>query len=157
MKPSGELNMKLTWSDVDWFCLNLSSQIKLSGFQPDMILGVARGGLIPAAMLASFLKVKDVISISIRSYTKERQRKTQPEYLHSLPEKLIKGKKILIVDDIVDSGNTFKSLNKLITPDKALAIYLSLLTKDAAKFKPHYTSFLITKSDLWITFPWEVD
>jgi len=149
--------MKLTWADVDWICLNLASQIKDSKFKPDMILGVARGGLIPATILATLLDIKDVISISIRSYTKNRKRKNAPEYLHSLPKKLILGKQILVVDDIVDSGNTLKSLDELISPDLALAMYATLFAKSKAKFRPHFIGYEITKSNEWTIWPWETD
>lgn len=148
--------MKLDWNDTEQLSRNIASQVKASGFKPDMILGVARGGLIPAVIIASILGTKDVISISIRSYTKDRKRKSKPEYLHSLPEKLIKGQQILIVDDIVDSGNTFKSLEKQLTPD-SLAMFSAMLVKDTADFDVHFKGHVITKPDIWTEFPWEAN
>lgn len=122
-------------------------------FQPDTLIAVARGGMTLAHALAMTLDIRNLQSIRIESYDGEHQRDTltiRGECDLSL------SKKVLIIDDIVDSGQTLDALLKYLRirhPDiefKSAAIY----TKPSASIQPEYSLHEATD---WIDFFWERD
>lgn len=91
----------------DDFCAgisHISNQVKESGFQPDYIVGVVRGGAIPASYLSHKLKLP-VVMVSWNT-----RDELGNDHNCWIPEDLHEGKKVLIVDDIVDGGETIKEL-----------------------------------------------
>ncbi len=120
-------NKFVSWDSVETFVDILCDQITQSGKQVEYIFGMPRGGLIPAVILSHRLGIP---------MTQELTRQNT-----------------LVIDDICDSGETFKELF-LKNPD---AIFACL------HFKPHTSAFNpnfaanIFPSDNWIVYPWEQD
>jgi xanthine phosphoribosyltransferase len=124
-----------------------------ASFHPDTLVAVARGGMTLAHALSMALDVRNLQSIRIESYDGDHQRDTltiQGECDLSL------SKKVLIIDDIVDSGQTLDALLQYLRiryPDiefKSAAIY----TKHSASIQPEYSLHEATD---WIDFFWERD
>ncbi len=130
---------------------NLATQCR--HFEPDAIVAVARGGLIAAQLLAYALDVRNLQSIRIESYDGQEQRDTLKLY-DTLD--LSNASRILIVDDIVDSGRTLQQLLKHLYKHyenhtfKTVALYF----KPAARVQPDFTCKEATE---WIEFYWEKD
>lgn len=121
-------------------------------FKADAILAIARGGLIPAQLLAYQLNIRQLQSVQIQSYDKDIQRDTL-----SLSDTtdLTHAKRVLIVDDIIDSGNTLHAL-LLHVKDKYPHIEFktaSLFFKPTASIQADFTCKEATE---WINFFWEV-
>ena len=122
-------------------------------FDPEAIVAVARGGLIAAQLLSYTLDVRNIQSIRIESYDQTRQRETITLY-DTLD--LSGCKRVLIVDDIIDSGKTLEYLINHLKhryPDlifKSAAIYY----KNSACIQPDFTCKEATG---WISFFWECE
>lgn len=124
---------------------------KLNILKPDAILAIARGGLTLAHHLAEIFDIREVFTINAVSYEKTQKKETID--IFNIPN-LHSYKNILIVDDISDSGETFKKVLKILKEKyknlnfKTLAIFY----KPSSKFKP---DFYFQKTTEWIRFFWE--
>jgi hypoxanthine phosphoribosyltransferase len=118
----------------------------------DFIVGVGRGGLIPATMLAYKLK-KKVISFGINTYNDMIQ--TDKYVIYQPIPVPTKQLKILVVDDICDTGNTFNIIRDIYNKENHLDIeFASLFVKDS---KSHLVDYygLSVSDGIWLDFPWE--
>jgi len=122
-------------------------------FQPDTILAVARGGMTLAHGLCMHLDVRNLQSIRCESYDKDTQRETVTTFGKS---DFSLSTKILIVDDIVDSGRTLQALLPFLQSNNPHAIFktASLFTKSTALVQPDFSLYEATD---WIDFFWERD
>ncbi|ARR00542.1 MULTISPECIES: phosphoribosyltransferase [Campylobacter] len=129
----------------------LAKKIK-SDFNPDAILGIARGGLTLAHFLANGLDIRDCFSLNSIHY--EKTKKLDTIEIYNIPD-LSKFKKVLITDDIVDSGETLvaikKEINKLY-PNLQLCI-ATIFYKPKALIIPNFS---IREADDWIEFFWDL-
>ncbi len=111
------------------------------------IIAVARGGLVPAAVVARELGLRLVDTVCVVSYDDRRQRDGEPELLKSVEGD---GTGWLVIDDLADSGNTFRKLRKILPNAHYAAIYVKPRGKDTVD-----TSIAAVEQDLWLVFPWD--
>jgi xanthine phosphoribosyltransferase len=111
------------------------------------VIGIARGGLVPAAILARELDVRLVDSICISSYDHDRQ--GEAKILKSVEGD---GAGFLLVDDLVDSGNTATIARRLLPK----AVFVTVYAKPKGKALADHFEREFTQ-DTWIHFPWDVD
>lgn len=141
-----------SWDYLNKSCKEVVRKMKKDRFRPDVVIALSRGGFVPARSICDMLIVKDLVSIKVDHWglTATKDGKANIRY----PLKVdLTGKKILIVDDITDSGESMivsldflKSLNpKEIKTATALHIKTS-------KFKPDYYGEEIDWK--WVIFPW---
>ena len=117
----------------------------------DYIVGIGRGGLIPATMLAYKLN-KKVLILGVSTYNNTTQ--TDKHYIYqpvNLPDA---ASKFLVVDDICDTGNTFKIFKEIYCNTIHKFEYASLFAKDKSSHMVDYYGFS-TPEGMWLTFPWE--
>jgi len=139
----------LGWTNVDKAVKTLASSIK-RGFSPDLIVGVARGGLIPAVWLSHLLGDKPLRFIHVKYYKGMDLRKKKPELLADVGR--LKGK-VLVVDDVADTGTTLEFVAKHIKRKGAKDVKVATIAmKPHSTFKP---DFFVFETDKWIVFPWE--
>ena len=165
-----------SWNDVEKMCHQITVQLYNSNWRPDLIVGITRGGNVPATMLSNMLDIPaDAIKISFRDDNKVVQSsKGLAEEAFGLKEREMpttaRGKKILIVDDINDSGATFKALKedwqKSCLPDDpwweqvwGKSVRFCTLTENlSSEFdQVDYYSDSVNKAeeDVWLVYPWE--
>jgi xanthine phosphoribosyltransferase len=113
------------------------------------IVAVTRGGMVPACIVARELDVKLIESLCISSYDHKNQRDAQ--ILHR-PEKAGDGTGWLVIDDLVDTGNTFKVARELMPK----AHYACIYAKPAGA-KTTDTYITEVSQDTWIHFPWDME
>ncbi|MGC8961100.1 MAG: phosphoribosyltransferase, partial [Candidatus Bathyarchaeia archaeon] len=93
------------WEQMYGMCIELAEKIKGEGFNPDLIVGVARGGWIPARILSDFLHNPNLTSIRVEFYEDVGVTGREPRITQQLPIP-VKGRKVLIVDDVSDTGRS---------------------------------------------------
>ncbi|HTK83576.1 MAG TPA: xanthine phosphoribosyltransferase [Patescibacteria group bacterium] len=113
------------------------------------IVAVTRGGMVPACIVARELDLKLIETLCISSYDHKNQRDAQ--ILHK-PEGIGDGKGWLVVDDLVDTGNTFKIARELMPKAHYVCIYAKPL---GAKLTDTYITEV--SQDTWIHFPWDME
>lgn len=118
----------------------------------DYIIGIGRGGLIPATMLGYKLN-KKVLAFGVSTYNDQVQEDNF--VIYQQPDLLKNNSKYLVVDDICDSGNTFSIFKKLYGDNKLYTFeYASLFVKDKASHMVDYYGFSVPEKT-WLSFPWE--
>lgn len=147
-------SVTLTWQDIDHFASNLAKQI-LDYRAFKTIVAVGRGGWIPATMISHFLGIRETIPVVAFGYIrKEAKDPTQPVDIifSSNIRTLAYRADVLVVDDICDTGDTFKALNRWMP----CATYVALATKPRGVAHCKFSSVTFEQAS-WITFPWEKD
>lgn len=149
MKP--ELHF-FSWEDFHKYSFNLAKKITFSNLKLDMIVAISRGGLVLARILSDFLDLP-IFNIAIESYADINESK-EPRVTQDIGSAEIRGKKILLVDEICDSGKTFERAVAYLNSVEPLQIKSAcLVLKSKSTFTP---AFYEKKIDKWVVFPYEV-
>mgnify|MGYP000927615541 FL=1 len=151
---SSELSDKeiLTWNDFAVMSRELAQKIADSGFNPEVLIGVARGGMIPAGALTYSLGVKLTDAINVEFYTDVEATLPDPVLLAPMLDiDSIRGKRVLVVDDVVDSGRTLALVLELLTKFGAEVRSAVIYEKPTTSVKP---DFVWKSTSKWIVFPW---
>ena len=142
----------LNWSDISNGALELTKKISDSGFFPDMIIGIFRNGWILAKIVSDLLGVDDVGGIGIKFYKGVGETRERP-LVTSGPTLSPREKRVLIVDDVSDSGRTLQTAIELIK------LYGAKEVRTATLYvKPRtilYPDYYYAETTDWIVFPWE--
>ena len=120
-------------------------------WEPDVIMGINRGGCIPGVYLSHRLKIAhEVLDIRLRDHT------AKPN-LSVLEKAFAFQKKILIIDDINDSGATFKYILDNFGKHQERIKFAALINNKPSEVKVDYHGYEINKEEVpsWIVFPWE--
>ena len=130
----------------------LAQSIADSGYKPDAILSIARGGFLIGGALGYALGVKNTLAMSVEFYTGENQRLPIPVVLPPIPKiSDFQGLTILIADDVADTGETLKLVQDFVAPHVKEARSAVLYEKPHSAIKPDYRW---QRTDKWINFPW---
>ena len=144
----------LTWEVFGEASRYLSQEIVDSGWFPDLIVGVARGGLIPAGAIGYAIGVKEMGAINVEFYTDIGETLPEPILLNpQLDTDSLKDKKVLVVDDVADSGKTLDLVANLLEKTASEVKSAVIYTKPTTIFEP---DFSWKKTDQWINFAWSV-
>jgi len=144
----------LSWKEIETAIQNISEQINESGFKPDVIISVGRGGMIPARLISDYIGVSNVQLIEAKMYTGIGTRNSKPK-IGTLSSSIHK-KNVLIVDDIVDSGLTLDAVVEMLFGQKANSIKAATISvKEHVQRLPRYWSSKV-KEEEWIVYPWEL-
>ena len=155
-----------TWSDVESQTQEILRQITLSKWQPDYVVGLTRGGLVPANLISQYLEVPmECLKVSLRDNSSPSESNLW------MAEDGYEGKNILIVDDINDSGATLNWIKKdwedfhpskpkpwkKIWGDSVRVATLIDNESSKSKLDINYSAVTINKAEenLWIVCPWE--
>lgn len=130
----------------------LATTIVNDRFRPDAIIGIARGGLTLSGALGYALDVKMLGSLNVEFYTDVEQTLEAPVVLPpTLDQESLRGKSILLVDDVADSGRTLALVLQLLEAGGGEVRTVCLYTKPWTVQQPTYTW---RHTDKWIMFPW---
>lgn len=151
---AGDERENLTWNDFGEASRELSRDILRSGFEPEIVVAIARGGLLLAGGIAYALGIKSCGAVNAEFYTGVGTRLPEPIMLPPLlDEASIEGKRVLLVDDVSDSGRTLAMVVQLLEVAGADVRTVCLYSKPGTVYEPTYT-WRVT--DRWINFPWSV-
>lgn len=142
-----------SWNQIYILLLNLAEAIRNSEFKPDIIVGVSRGGWIPARILSDLLENPKLANVATEFYTGIGKTKREPTITQpiSLP---VNDKKVLVVDDLADTGESLKLVNTHLTQLGASEVRIaSIYYKPWSVISPHYYG---KETQDWIVFPWDL-
>jgi hypoxanthine phosphoribosyltransferase len=142
----------LTWAGYGTAVRELATQIADDGYQADIILGIARGGLIPAGSLGYALSIKNTYVMNVEYYTGVEERLDVPVILPPVPALIdLEDASVLIVDDVADTGHTLAEVHEFVTGKVREVRTAVLYEKSRSVIKCDY---VWKRTDLWINFPW---
>ena len=131
VKQNWEGKSNLTWKEIETCVSILSNKIKKSGFEFDVIATVSRGGLIPARLVADQFDIKKICI-----------------------DKNVIPKRTLFVDDIYDSGNTFRRILSLVKDPKNF-VYATLIARKDVRYPKNLIYAKKTRGKEYVIFPWD--
>ncbi|MFG6401974.1 MULTISPECIES: phosphoribosyltransferase [unclassified Microbacterium] len=142
----------LTWEQFGEASRDLAREILADGFVPDVVVAIARGGLLPAGAIAYGLGVKNCGALNVEFYTGIGTVLDAPEVLRpALDTEYLDGRRVLLVDDVADSGRTLALAMKLLQEQGADMRSVVIYTKPTTIVQPDYSW---KETGLWIDFPW---
>jgi len=157
-EPAGsplEARETLDWPTYGRAVRELARTIAASGFQPDIILAIARGGLFAAGSLGYALSVKNLYVMNLEFYTGVGERLDVPVMLPPYLDKLdLADARILVVDDVADTGHTLKVVHEFCQDVVAESMTAVLYEKSHSLVK---CDFVWKRTDFWINFPWSTE
>ena len=150
--------MAITYEFVWWerlyeLCFRLYQKIVDSDFIPDVIVGVARGGWVPARILSDLFFTKETANVKVDLYRGIYERAPEPKVSQSMPKDM-QWEHPLLVDDVSDTGESLIAAMKHLEERGYKNIRTATL-----HMKP-WTSlvpdFFVVRTEAWIIYPWEI-
>lgn len=142
----------LDWATYGGAAIELAAQVVADGYRPDVVLSIARGGLVVAASLAYALSVKSCFVLNVEYYTGVDERLPAPEVLPPILDlDEASGARVLIVDDVADTGHTLALVRDLCADRVADTRIAVLYGKPSSVVTCDY---VWRHTDRWIEFPW---
>lgn len=142
------------WEYIYGLCREVSDDVKASAFQPDVVVALARGGWFAGRCICDFLGLDDLTSLKMEHYVGTAQKTGEPEVRYPMPEGSVEGKRVLIIDDIADTGGSISHAHDYVSeraPDEVRTATLQLLGTSA--FEPDYVGERLDEW-AWVVYPW---
>lgn len=145
----------VSWEDIVNWAWKLAERIRKDGYRPDIVVALARGGYVPARLLCDLLDVENLVSIQSQHWTEAAKREERA--IIKYPYKIdLRGHKVLIVDDICDTGESLILAKNYIlenwNPDEVKIATLQWISP-VAKIRPDYYTIEV-KDWTWFQYPW---
>jgi hypoxanthine phosphoribosyltransferase len=142
----------LTWELFGVASRELATMVADDGYDPSMILSIARGGLLIGGAMGYALAVKNTYTMNVEFYTGVDERLEVPRILPPAPDFVdLADAKILIVDDVADTGHTLKSVQEFCAGKVGEVRTAVIYEKSHSVVQCDY---VWRRTDLWINFPW---
>ena len=140
--------------DLDWemfgeLCRALALKVA-RGYDPEVIIGVARAGVIPGAVIASILGL-DFYSMNISRREGDEQVRERPEVLSAAPRQ-VQGRRVLIVDEIATSGETLRLALAAVRDGRPAEVRTATSFARSTGYQPDYSALI---TDANVIFPWD--
>jgi hypoxanthine phosphoribosyltransferase len=133
----------------------LTTQVVASGYRPDWIVGIARGGLLLAGAVGYALPLKNIATINVEFYTDVDERREAPVVLPPVLDLVdLAHTRVLVVDDVADTGETLEMVLELLAPSVEEVRSAVLYEKSRSTVHPDY---VWRRTDDWINFPWSTE
>ncbi|HBE91318.1 MAG TPA: phosphoribosyltransferase [Gammaproteobacteria bacterium] len=145
----------ISWTEVERLCQHLAGLIRESGYRPDLVIAIGRGGYVPARLLCDYVNIMELTSIKIEHYLSGANR--QEEAVIRYPLKAdIRGLRVLVIDDVNDTGDTLKAATQHLQTFQPGEIRTAVMhDKAVTRFDVDYSARKIIKWR-WLIYPWAV-
>ena len=145
----------LSWADVDRLIEELLPQFRGTY---DALLIITRGGIVPGGILCEALNIKYILTAAVEFHTGVQKRLAWPTFLQFPGDSLLRGRRILVVDDVWGSGRTIMTVKSRIeaagaTPELAVLHY----KPGESMFRDVAPNYFAAVTDAWVVYPWEIE
>lgn len=142
----------VSWDYAYQLLIELAEKVRRSNYKPDLIVGISRGGWPPARVISDLLENPNIANIKAEFYLDLGMTSEEPVITQTISAP-INGQKILLVDDVADTGKTLKLVHDKLIEDGAKDVKVATLYyKPWSVFKP---DFYMVETSVWVVFPWE--
>ena len=146
---------RMTWDDLGDGARALAERVHDDGYRPEMVLAIARGGLLVAGALAYALDVKNTYTMNVEFYTGVDERLDVPMILPPVPDLVDLGEaRVLIADDVADTGATLALVKDFCAGKVGEVRCAVLYEKPRSEVRCEY---VWRRTDRWIDFPWSAE
>jgi uncharacterized protein len=145
----------MTWDDLGRGSRGLAESVASDGYRPDIVLAIARGGLLVAGALSYALGVKNTFTMNVEFYTGVDERLALPMLLPPVPDLIdFAETRVLVADDVADTGATLRLVKEFCAGKVAEVRCAVLYEKPRSEIQCEY---VWRRTDRWITFPWSAE
>ncbi len=145
-----------TWDQIVALASKLVAQLRREDY--DVILAVTRGGMVPACLVSEALDLRNVLTAAVMFYTDVGKTLDEPRFLQFPSDALLIGKRVLIVDDVWDTGKTAVAVRERVRQAGGHPTVAVLHFKPARnQFPGDRPDFYAMETDDWIVYPWDPD
>jgi hypoxanthine phosphoribosyltransferase len=141
----------VSWEELDELVAHLAGRV---GADYDHILAIARGGLVPAGMLAYRLGIRDILVASVAFYDGER-RGSAPEFLEFPADAILAGRRVLIVDEVWETGTTIAAVHARAVAAGAIVTTAVLHFKPGRSLVAPGPEHWAAETDAWVVYPFK--
>jgi hypoxanthine phosphoribosyltransferase len=142
----------MSWDDLGVGARELAEAVYGDGYVPDMVLAIARGGLLVAGALGYALGVKNTFTMNVEFYTGIDERLDMPMILPPVPDLVdLEEARVLVADDVADTGRTLALVTEFCAGKVGEVRCAVLYEKPHSELKCEY---VWRRTDRWIDFPW---
>jgi hypoxanthine phosphoribosyltransferase len=152
-EATSKLELKFpSWEEIYGMLLNLAQKIQQSKFKPDIIMGISRGGLVPARLLSDLLENPNIATVAAQFYVDIAQIEPEPKITQPVSVS-VNSKKVLVVDDVADTGKSLKLVTGHLAENGASEVRVATVYyKPWSVTLPDYYE---TNTSCWSVFPGE--
>lgn len=141
-----------SWNQIYSLLLKVAEAVRKSKYEPDVIVGISRGGWIPARIMADLLENPKLANVATEYYLGVAETKQEPSLTHPVSLS-VADKKVLVVDDVADTGESLKLVSAHLKEQGASEIRIATIYyKPWSATIPQYYA---KETCLWIIYPWE--
>lgn len=152
MNPEIEFEVP-TWQQIYSMLLTQADKIRENGFKPEIIVGVSRGGWLPARVLSDLLENPSLANVKAEFYCGVAETRREPTLTQPVSTK-VAGKKVLVVDEVADTGRSLKLVKDHVK--KRGSIEVKIATVYYKPWSIVIPDFYEKETSAWVVFPWEV-
>ena len=143
----------VTWEVLDDLIEGIAE--RLVGEQFDLLLSITRGGLVPAGMLAYRLRIRNILVAAVEFYDDLGQPGPHPTFLQFPADPLLRGQRILVVDEVWDSGTTIHAVTERIRQAGGIPTTAVVHYKPAHSVVPGAPDVYAVITDAWVVYPFK--
>ena len=121
----------------------------------DLLLVVTRGGMVPACLISEQTDIRNIVAAAVMFYTGVGETLPDPMFLQFPAEPLLVGKRVLIVDDVWDTGRTIVAVKQKVLAAGGYADLAVLHYKPTHSQYEDVPDYYATTTDAWIVYPWD--
>ncbi len=143
----------VTWDDLDRMVGELAERLLSGHF--DVMLAITRGGLVPAGMLAYRLRIRNILVAAVEFYDDHGQPGPHPTFLQFPADPLLRGQRILVVDEVWDSGTTIHAVTERIRQAGGHPTTAVLHWKPKRSVVPGEPDVHAVTTDAWVVYPFK--
>lgn len=143
-----------SWKRIEELTHDLIDRINREDY--DAILAITRGGMIPGCLVSEMIDLRNILTAAVMFYTDVGETLDEPRFLQFPSDILLFGKRILIVDDVWDTGKTAMAVRRRVEQAGGEPTVAVLHFKPARnKFPDQKPDLYAMETDDWIVYPWD--
>jgi uncharacterized protein len=142
----------VTWDALEGLVADLAERVG-TGF--DVLLAITRGGLVPAGMLAYRLGLRNILVAAVEYYDDEGRPGPKPTFFQFPADSLLRGQRVLIVDEVWDSGTTIHAVTERVRQAGGMPTTAVIHYKPTHLIVPSVPDHHVVTTDRWVVYPFK--
>jgi hypoxanthine phosphoribosyltransferase len=144
----------VSWEDLEGLVAGLADRLAVDP-KPDVVLAISRGGLVPAGMLGYRLGWRDMLLAAVVAYDDEHGFRGHAEFLQFPLDMQLRGKRVLIVDEVWDSGTTIAAVSERVRAAGGHPVTAVLHYKPSRSRVEIVPDHFMVETDAWVVYPFK--
>jgi len=144
----------VSWADVERMVARL---LRALPRDYDALLVITRGGMVPACLISEQTRIRDILCAAVVLYDNDERVLQEPVFINFPDDRHVAGRRILVVDDVWDTGSTIVAVRDRLRKAGARVDVCVLHYKPRrSRFPGDGPDFYAEETNAWIVYPWEV-